>query len=68
MGLGAVFVTWVAALPFLSDGLLIATGRTLGEQMQGGVRLQYWSSMLHAIIQRPLLGYGWLQTGLAQQL
>ena len=50
MGLGAVFVTWVAALPFLSDGLLIATGRTLGEQMQGGVRLQYWSSMLHAII------------------
>ncbi len=68
IGLGAVFVAWVAALPLLADGLLTSTGRSLGQQMQGGVRAKYWLSMLHAITERPWMGYGWLQTGLAEQL
>lgn len=68
IGMGAVFIFWVATLPWLADSLLISAGRTLGDQMQGGLRLPYWLSMLQAMTQRPWLGYGWLQTGLAQQL
>lgn len=68
IGLGGVLVVWVTVLPLLASGLLIGLGRTLSEQMQGGVRGQYWLSMLSAIIHRPWIGYGWLQTGLAQQL
>lgn len=67
IGLAAVFVFWVALLPFLSDYLYVTTARTLADQMQGGVRWVYWTSMLQAIGERPWMGYGWLQTGLAQQ-
>ncbi|MCB0132191.1 MAG: O-antigen ligase C-terminal domain-containing protein, partial [Caldilineaceae bacterium] len=66
--LGASFAVLVLILPELAHALGITVGRTLGEQMHGGVRMQYWLSMLHAVTQRPWLGYGWLQTGLAQQL
>lgn len=68
VAMGAVFVLLVITLPWLADSLLITAGRTLGDQIQGGVRLPYWLSMLEAMVQRPWLGYGWLQTGLAQQL
>lgn len=68
VGMGIVFTFWVVTLPWLADALLVTAGRTLGEQMQGGVRFSYWLSMLEAVLQRPWLGYGWLQTGLAQQL
>lgn len=68
VAMGAVFAAWVITLPWLADSLLITAGRTLGDQMQGGVRFPYWLSMLEAALQRPWLGYGWLQTGLAQQL
>lgn len=68
VAMGAVFIVWVVSLPWLADTLLITAGRTLGDQMQGGVRFPYWLSMLEAVLRRPWLGYGWLQTGLAQQL
>lgn len=67
-GLMAMFVMWALLLPWLGEALLLGTGRSLQEQMRAGVRLPYWWSMADAIFRAPWLGYGWLQTGYAQQV
>lgn len=66
-GLAMVFAVWVVLVPILSDYFNVTIARTLTDQMQGGVRWTYWTAMLQAIGERPWIGYGWLQTGLAQQ-
>lgn len=62
-----LFVLGVMLWPVLCEFLLLPSGRQLGEQMQAGVRLPYWWSMIDAIGREPFSGYGWLQTGVAQQ-
>lgn len=51
----------------LSAGLLIPSARSISDQVQPGLRIPYWLSMLDAISREPLWGYGWLQIGVAQQ-
>lgn len=65
--LGAVFIAGVLLWPAMTDALLLSGGRSLGDQMQAGMRLPYWKAMLDAIWHEPLWGYGWQQVGAAQQ-
>lgn len=65
--LGAAFAAGVVLWPAISDALLLSAGRSIGDQMQAGIRLPYWLSMLDAIGREPLWGYGWQQIGAAQQ-
>ena len=65
--LGGVFTTGVALWPLVCDLLLLSPGRSIGDQMQAGIRLPYWLSMVDAIGREPLWGYGWQQIGAAQQ-
>lgn len=65
--LGALFAAGVLLWPVVCDALLLSTGRSLGDQMQAGVRLPYWRDMLDAVGREPLWGYGWQQVGAAQQ-
>ncbi|MHB8950356.1 MAG: PglL family O-oligosaccharyltransferase, partial [Rhodoferax sp.] len=67
IGLATVLAVWVVLVPILSEYFNVTVARTLTDQMQGGVRWTYWAAMLQAIGERPWIGYGWLQTGLAQQ-
>ncbi len=54
------------AWPYMNDALLIGVGRSLQEQTSGGTRLQHWGSVVDAISQRPVFGYGWNQVSVAQ--
>lgn len=65
--LGGLFATGVAFWPVVCDFLFLSPGRSIGDQMQAGIRLPYWLSMLDAIGREPLWGYGWQQIGAAQQ-
>lgn len=63
-----VFAALTLAWPWVNDVMLLSGGRPVTEGLaRGGVRLTLWWSLLDAIAQQPLLGYGWLQTALAQQ-
>lgn len=65
--IGGLFATGVLLWPTLCEWLLLAPGRTIGDQMRAGIRLPYWLSMLDAVAREPLWGYGWQQIGAAQQ-
>lgn len=65
--IGALFVAGVLLWPVVNEALLLSAGRSLADQMHAGMRLPYWLAMLEAISREPLWGYGWLQTGAAQQ-
>jgi O-antigen ligase len=65
--LGGLFAAGVALWPIVCDLLLFSPGRSIDDQMQAGIRLPYWLSMLDAIGREPLWGYGWQQIGAAQQ-
>lgn len=65
--LGAVFAGGVLLWPAICEALMLSAGRSMGDQMQAGVRMPYWLSMLDAIGREPLWGYGWQQVGAAQQ-
>jgi len=67
LALGGMCATGVLLWSPLCDALLLSAGRSIGDQMQSGVRLPYWLSMLDAISREPLWGYGWQQVGVAQQ-
>lgn len=62
-----VFYGLTGAFGSISEWMLLSSSRSLSEQMDPGLRLPYWSSMLDAIIKEPLFGYGWQQVGIAQQ-
>ena len=47
--LGGLFATGVAFWPVVCDFLLLSPGRSIGDQMQAGIPLPYWLSMLDAI-------------------
>lgn len=67
LALGALFAAGVLLWPVVCDALLLTSSRSLGDQMQAGVRLPYWRAMLDAIGREPLWGYGWQQVGAAQE-
>lgn len=65
--LAALFAVGVLLWPAICDALLLSSGRSIDDQIQTGIRLPYWQSMLDAIWREPLWGYGWQQVSLAQQ-
>ena len=66
MSLGAV---WWLATPWLDQHLLLPwSAREVGlEQAGGDLRLKIWHAFFEAALQRPWAGYGWLQSGWAQE-
>jgi len=67
IGWTGVFVLFVVALPFVNVWL----GRAAGLQPLRGtssfqVRLEFWAKLWDASLQRPWMGYGWMQTSFAQ--
>lgn len=64
---GATFVVFVMTWPALCRFLYLEPGRTTGEQQfSAGLRLVHWRSLLDALSQQPLFGYGWNQVSVAQ--
>lgn len=56
-----------AVWPALNDLLLLSSGRSLAQALEGGGgRLEVWRVLGAAVVERPLLGWGWLQTLFAQ--
>lgn len=56
---------FVAALPYLSDVLLLPSTTPL-QRMQSLHRLDLWWQLFHAVLQGPIWGYGWTQVSVAQ--
>lgn len=67
LGLGVIYIALTVLWPWVNDLLLLSGGRAVTEQIQGGVRLPLWSTLLDALGREPWWGYGWQQVGLAQQ-
>lgn len=62
------YIIWAIAIPYLAAVAHLEPGRSMQmEASASNLRLKAWAAMLDAIVQRPLLGYGWLQNGWAQQ-
>lgn len=66
LGLG---MGWWLAMPWLDQHLLLPwSARDVGvEQAGGDLRLKIWHAFFDAALQRPWTGYGWLQSGWAQE-
>jgi O-antigen ligase len=67
LSLGAGYAAGVFFWPSICNDLLLSLGRPVADQLQAGVRLPFWWSMLDAIFREPLFGYGWQQIGAAQE-
>lgn len=63
----AIFIAWYFAIPMLGSKALITADQNLRDLPMQDVRLTMWSALLEATSMRPWFGYGWLQTGWAQQ-
>lgn len=68
VSLALVYGLLTASWPSMNDGLFLSGGRAVTEQIQGGVRLPLWISLVDAAWREPWWGYGWQQVGLAQQM
>lgn len=70
-GFGAIvviYLAWTISWPALNAALLLANDtRSTLERTSPGIRITYWLSALEAIAQKPWLGWGFGQIGLAQQ-
>ncbi|MDE2397569.1 MAG: O-antigen ligase C-terminal domain-containing protein [Burkholderiales bacterium] len=60
------FVALTISWPSLNRFLMLDAGRSLGDEMQAGVRIPLWWSLLDAVHRSPLIGYGWMQAEAAQ--
>ncbi|WP_151835094.1 PglL family O-oligosaccharyltransferase [Acinetobacter ursingii] len=65
------YVLIIFSLPILNSVLshyfnINDTSTVVERASSGYLRLQIWDQMLHAIIQKPIWGYGWNQTTAAQ--
>lgn len=60
LGFGAYFVSLYLSLPVINEFLFgeLSVRRAVGD----AVRLEMWESLVKAVLERPLLGYGWGQT------
>jgi O-antigen ligase len=63
-----VFVIDLWAMDGLGKALHGDTAGTLPDRLAAGTRLDHWRAMVEAICQRPWLGWGWGQVGVAQQV
>lgn len=64
----AVYLAWTISWPALNAALLLANDtRSTLERTSPGIRITYWLSALEAIAQKPWLGWGFGQIGMAQQ-
>ncbi len=64
--LAALYALLTLAWPPLNDALYLGGGRSVGSQLDGGVRLPVWLTLLDAVGREPWWGYGWQQVVLAQ--
>lgn len=63
------YIIWMIAIPYLASVAYLEPGRSMQiEASASNLRLKAWASMLDAISQSSLTGYGWLQNGWAQQI
>lgn len=62
----AFFFVGVLLWPLLSNALLLPSGRKIKIDPMGDARFSHWRAMLDAIWEKPLVGYGWQQAGMAQ--
>lgn len=51
----------------ISSGILLSSSTRLGSELASEARYIYWRSIIGAIKNEPLWGYGWQQAGVAQQ-
>ena len=65
----ALCALWWLAMPWLSDALHLPTrARDVGVEITGSdARLAVWRGFFDAALQRPWVGWGWLQSGAAQE-
>lgn len=64
----AVYLAWTISWPSLNAALLLVNDtRSTLERTSPGIRITYWLSALEAIAQKPWLGWGFDQIGMAQQ-
>jgi O-antigen ligase len=66
LGLFAWFVGCVFSWNALNALLELAPPLSLDERLKPGFRLLHWQLIMDAILQRPLLGWGWQQVSVAQ--
>ncbi|MGA9165218.1 MAG: Wzy polymerase domain-containing protein [Thiobacillus sp.] len=66
LGLFAWFAGCVFSWNALNALLELAPPQGLGERLNPGARLLHWQLIMDAILQRPLLGWGWQQVSVAQ--
>jgi hypothetical protein len=67
LALAGLYAVLTLGWPTLNEAMLLNAGRGVGDQLQGGVRLPLWLSLLDAVGREPLWGYGWQQVAIAQQ-
>jgi O-antigen ligase len=68
VALSASFLLLLVLWPLLNDLMLLSPGRSFSVQSQVGPRPLLWATMLDAIAQQPVLGYGWNQGLVAQDV
>lgn len=64
----AVFFSWYISIPLIESRSLISADQHYRDLPVNDVRIVMWSALLEAAAMRPWFGYGWLQTGWAQQV
>lgn len=66
--LSVTFAVWYMVIPWLQSTALLTADQQTRALPLHDVRLTMWSALLDASSIRPWFGYGWLQTGWAQQV
>lgn len=67
-----IYIVIILLMPILNKllndlGISVIKTSTVAERASGGyLRFIIWDQMIHAITQKPLLGWGWYQTSVAQ--
>lgn len=64
----AVFFSWYISIPLIESRSLISADQHYRDLPINDVRVVMWSALIEAAAMRPWGGYGWLQTGWAQQV
>ncbi len=66
----AAFLALVIAGDFLNQAVAVSAGPALADRVGSGanLRLVHWQVIWDAMLTKPLLGYGWGQVALAQQV
>lgn len=66
LAIGVSCLLFTIAWPVLCEALLLAPGRTLGDQADVGMRWNHWTALVDAITRAPWFGYGWNNAAVAQ--